>query len=196
MNGVGNLAVGHKPYNKEFTWRFKANASACLIDRVGVEPIEYIAETIKDKVVYKGQGFSAPDSCDAKGQKLNTWGMDWVWVSTDTEVAIVHTFKTARTLNKDCNSLCTRKGSDLPKTSDVPLCGNGILEAGEDCETPNKNTGCSLNCLKIGTDAPLCGNGALDLMEECDTAIPRTVGCSNKCLHAGSLPKEKVSFMK
>ncbi len=57
----------------------------------------------------------------------------------------------------------------LECTATAPDCGNGIIEAGEDCEDDGDcGTGweCSPSC--ACTLASLCGNGGIDFGEECD----------------------------
>lgn len=49
---------------------------------------------------------------------------------------------------------------------DCPVCGDGVLDAGEECDDGNlmDGDGCSANC----TITPYCGDGVLDAGEECD----------------------------
>lgn len=82
--------------------------------------------------------------------------------------------------------------------SNLWLCGNGILDPGEDCDIGMPveviSTGCSLTCqrpgnINVGTGAEQCGNGAVDTNqgEECDTDDANTkIGCTANCTHAGS----------
>ena len=49
-----------------------------------------------------------------------------------------------------------------------PQCGNGIVEAGEQCEPPNTAT-CSATCQNI-VNIPTCGDGVVDAGEDCDGA--------------------------
>jgi cysteine-rich repeat protein len=64
----------------------------------------------------------------------------------------------------------------------VPIvCGNGILQAGEQCDDGNTTTGdgCSSTCT-IGI--PVCGNGILQAGEQCDDGNTTTGdGCSSTC---------------
>ncbi len=74
--------------------------------------------------------------------------------------------------------------------SPPPNCGNGVVNAGEQCDLGINNGscpgGCSLSCTFINCNppAPTCGNGSIDPGEQCDTGVnngscPRT--CSNSC---------------
>ena len=145
---------------------------------------------MKDKSVFQTQPFSSPDACSAKGQKLDPWSVDWDWSSSDEKVATITTFST-KGANKFCTTKCVKKGSDLPAGSALlPLCGNGIIEAGEDCDDPDKSKGCSLSCRFTGNaDTNTCGNGKVDpeLGEACDPKDQQTlIGCSATCLRRGS----------
>ncbi|HEY3446019.1 MAG TPA: hypothetical protein VGK67_06610 [Myxococcales bacterium] len=81
------------------------------------------------------------------------------------------------TINPTDNSTCTV----------VATCGNGTLDAGEDCDGANLNSktcltqgflgggtlSCGSNCKFVTTAclaAPTCGNGAIDAGEQCDGA--------------------------
>ncbi len=61
----------------------------------------------------------------------------------------------------------------------MPVCGNGALEPGEECDDGNTRSGdgCNLVCR-----IEICGNGRQDIGEECDDA--NTIngdGCSSEC---------------
>ncbi len=71
-----------------------------------------------------------------------------------------------------------------------PNCGNGVVNAGEQCDLGINNGscpgGCSLSCTTISCNPPgaTCGNGLVDPGEQCDTGgnnggCPRS--CSNSC---------------
>lgn len=65
-----------------------------------------------------------------------------------------------------------------------PICGNGILEEGEECDDGNTvdGDGCSSACMEEEELTPVCGNGAIEQGEECDDG--NTVdgdGCSSEC---------------
>lgn len=65
--------------------------------------------------------------------------------------------------------------------TDVPVCGNGVLEAGEECDDGNGNNfdGCSSTCQ---IEHPVCGNGIVELGEGCDDGNAKNGdGCSVEC---------------
>ncbi len=75
-------------------------------------------------------------------------------------------------------------GSDTegPTPSDG-VCGNGVVEAGEQCDDGNTadGDGCSNACL-----LPVCGNGLVESGEECDDGdTDDTNDCSNSCVSNG-----------
>jgi cysteine-rich repeat protein len=64
------------------------------------------------------------------------------------------------------------------------LCGNNILEAGEECDDGNTNNGdgCSAQC-KIEIPISFCGDGTVDAGEQCDDGNMVTGdGCSATCV--------------
>ncbi len=179
-----------KPYNKEFSWRFKTKKEKCKISRVDVAPENYIATFATDKAIFSAQPYSSPDMCSAKGQKLNPWMVSWNWSSSLPLVADVTTFSTKGN-NPYCTLGCVRKGSSLAvRTPQISICGNSVVEAGEDCDTPNKGAGCGLDCKRLGnTNTATCGNGVIEpnLGETCDPGLPTSaVGCASNCLRSGS----------
>ncbi|MCX6782298.1 MAG: Ig-like domain-containing protein [Candidatus Magasanikbacteria bacterium] len=205
-----NEYVKAKPMQEAFTWRFRTKKEKCVLDTVNIIPTLFQSVFIHDRHVYSAEARSAPDACDPKGQRLDTWSIDWRWQSSSTSTAVVQEFKT-KGRSPLCNDNCTRKGSDV--TSDAlmfePLCGNNIIEAGEDCDPPFisvtgavTTTVCTLNCLRLGntnttntiqtSDIGLCGDGFVNTLtrsEECDPNNTATkAGCSKNCLHIGSIP--------
>ncbi len=197
---LGDPSSFSKPYKKEFTWRFRTKQEKCKISQVTVEPDVFYSQSVSQKTIYGAQPYSSPDSCSAKGQALNPWSVSWNWSSNNQSVAKVTMFNTLGS-NTACTASCLRRGSDIPASQlkVVPICGNGIVEAGEDCDAPNKNGGCSLNCLFTGNTAPTCGNGIVEpnLGEACDPKDSNTAeGCSQDCRHSGSNQEVKGTEVK
>jgi hypothetical protein len=189
---LGDPTTFSKPYNKEFTWRFKTKKEKCKISRVDVNPKNFFAEFIIDRELYNAQPFSSPDTCSATGQKLNPWSVGWNWQSSAPLVAKVTAFSTKGN-SPYCTIGCVRKGSNIPAgVTGIPICGNGILEAGEDCDPPGKGAGCGLDCRRLGNmNSSTCGNGIVEpvLGETCDPKSATTsIGCGSNCLRLGSSP--------
>jgi hypothetical protein len=204
LSKLSNLADPNnfaKPYNKVFTWRFRTKKEACQIDRVEVSPKVFTAKKIFERTVFEAQPYSSPDACSAVGQKLNAWNQNWNWSSSNLEVAAVNTFSTKGS-GAFCTANCLLKGSTVPsgQVGTYPVCGNAKVEAGEDCDSPDKTKGCGLDCRFIGNlDKTSCGNGKveMDLGEACDPKDPKTqVGCSDICRHIGSSLKTQAQDVK
>src|SRR5262245_35567349 len=86
------------------------------------------------------------------------------------------------------NSIVT--GCDASGCVAPAVCGNGVVEDGEECDPPDLVT-CDFSCQHIGCDEPppgLCGNGVLDAGEACEP--PGTATCGRTCQPApcGSPP--------
>lgn len=187
--------LGVKPMQEQFVWRFKTKKDKCLPSRVNIVPVEYIAKYIKDRVIYGAEVYSFPDNCNANGQRLNPWEFDWNWSNSDNKVANIQIFKT-KGQNNLCTAGCLKKGSDiLWGAQDIePVCGNNIMEAGEDCDPPaviNNIISCGLDCLRPGNTSTItCGNGGVEpyLGEECDPQdnANTAMGCGQNCLRVGS----------
>jgi len=197
-----------KPYNQQFSWRFKTKAEACVIDRVAMNPQNFDAANIYDRAVYVVQPFSSPDACSATGQKLNPWVQNWTWDSSSSSVAAIKPIKTLGS-SPFCTAACVRKGSSISSDNYVEqaVCGNGVQEAGEDCDKPNALANCGLDCRKINNRnigsfsepsakniaSSTCGSGLVGVGEDCDLGIKGSVSntssalnCSNICLHTGT----------
>lgn len=190
-----------------FSWLFKTkdDPALCGVDRVEISPAESRMRYIGQMQGYTAVPYGSPDNCSANGQILNASGYTWrAWSATDnpnrvptpavvpdpTVVASLlgdGTLPLSSELADGCNSDCLHLGSAIQ--ANTPVCGNNIVEYGEDCDDGNNldNDGCSSTCLNEGTDAPLCGNGVLDLGEECDDGNTNSGdGCSARCLREGA----------
>lgn len=67
-----------------------------------------------------------------------------------------------------------------------PMCGDGFLDADEECDDGNNigGDGCSAGCIiENETGEPECGNGIWEIGEECDPAMLEWLegGCSDDC---------------
>ncbi len=102
---------------------------------------------------------------------------------------------TDRTISQDAdaNRICAEVSSLSPFVAVIELCGNGALDAGEDCDDGNAipDDGCTTGCtVESGwaCSAPglactfVCGNSLVDASESCDdgNALPGD-GCSAGC---------------
>ena len=65
-----------------------------------------------------------------------------------------------------------------PPTVSTAVCGNGAVEAGEECDPPNSDT-CDIDCTIIEDTGPVCGNGEVENGEECEP--PDTETCDANC---------------
>ncbi|MDO8499295.1 MAG: FG-GAP-like repeat-containing protein [bacterium] len=203
------------PFDEAYSWRFRTKATPCVINSVAVNPPLYQALSAEDRAVFSASAVSSPDACNATGQKLNALSIGWNWTAADifpvnpvaSNVAKIQQF-VWRGYNKNCTASCVRKGSAIPHLNIIlPLCGNGIIEAGEDCDAPAFTARCALNCLftvgrntgsdaqtaAAAVDASICGNGTVGNSEDCDLgiapapALPTSAyGCSARCLHLGT----------
>lgn len=88
-------------------------------------------------------------------------------------------FTTHFVLNTDVNCSTPSGGWGIPT---IPICGNGRLQEGEQCDDGNMldGDGCSMSCQK---ELPgVCGNGNLERWEQCDDEnILGGDGCNATC---------------
>ncbi len=73
-------------------------------------------------------------------------------------------------------------GSNAPSPPG-PVCGNGVVETGEQCDDGNTKSGdgCSATC-QNEAPAPVCGNGVVEAGEQCDDGNTKSGdGCSPTC---------------
>ncbi|MCK9581638.1 MAG: VWA domain-containing protein, partial [Methanoregula sp.] len=186
-----NSNLYSRPMQTQFVWRFMTKNEKCVVDNVQIMPTLFSAIYVHDKKVYSAEARSAPDACNAKGQLLNAWSVNWLWQSSSTSVATVQSFVT-HGHNNACSANCIKTGSSIAYgISFEPLCGNGRIEAGEDCDlgvSGETAQSCTLNCLRPGSALATCGNGTIESAygEECEPDISASNGCSANCLNMGS----------
>lgn len=181
------------------TWQFKTqnNPTPCKVSQVVLEPKEFIGTFIGQQKLYVAKAKTAPNSCNSQGQAINSLDYSYDWKSSDSKVAEVTSFPgvKASKLNQSCGVSCILEGSDILNTavSETYLCGNGIVDPGEDCDIAIAGevvgTSCSLSCLRPGNSKTSCGDGIVNnlLGEQCDTADDETKAfCSSDCRLTGS----------
>lgn len=187
--------------NDSFSWTFRTRQAAnpCGPQKVTIEPAQTTLRYIGDVADVTALPRSSPDACAAAGQILSseTYSWDWTKAQTPADPAALRflpdvppgtLLNTNPSLPAGCSTACVMTGSRPPGT---PRCGNGTVERGEACDTPNLN-GCNASCLRSGnTAANGCGDGAIQAErgEECDAAAQNGAagsGCTASCLLSGS----------
>ncbi|MCF6276282.1 MAG: hypothetical protein L3J07_00360 [Candidatus Magasanikbacteria bacterium] len=187
-----------------FSWKFrtKNDSTLCGIEDVLVAPTKYISRLIGDRKEYKATPMSLANECSSAGQRLNPWNFAWGWEVVDTQIASISSFETFGKSKPFCTTSCLLAGSVVSSDTQnvTALCGNGILESGEDCELddPEEVLGvsCSLSCKRVGSVAPTCGDGRIESAkgEQCDTDDALTAeACNDNCLWKGSSKVEPKS---
>lgn len=81
-----------------------------------------------------------------------------------------------------CSQIC----GNLPDCCEAAICGNGVIDAGEECDDGNEvdGDGCDSNCTVTG-----CGNGIMTEGEECDDGNNDDGdGCSADCTIEVAIP--------
>lgn len=83
------------------------------------------------------------------------------------------------------DSSCVTVAQNSCSACAPPVCGNAILEPGEQCDDGNvqSNDGCDANC---AIENAICGNGDVEQGEECDDDNTTSGdGCSSSCQFEG-----------
>lgn len=189
----------------EFSWKFKTkdDPSPCLAESVDIIPDPLYIYSVGDKSKIQAQPNGSPDSCSPYGQALNPWFFTWSWSSFNQDVFQITNLSTSNSLNPYCGKNCLYNGSDISRNvENVFVCGNGIVEPGEDCDIAletNVPVSCAYSCLRPGNsdfvsatstvDIGKCGDGFVSstLGEECDPGIVAQKNyCTNICQWKGS----------
>lgn len=180
-----------------YVFRVATDASICQLNRVEVLPSKTTLP-VDGVSVFRAEPYSQPDRCEPEtGQLLNPFSFDWKWDIKDQPPADgLPEFQIANLFDAAPTFALPNGGQDS--------CGNGVIEAGEDCDDGNNDSGdsCTGNnvvvagkvvgaCLNAGTpacadptkDSNCCGNQKIEKGEECD---PQSAGkCTAQCLNAG-----------
>lgn len=188
LSGLNYKFASGTKVDDAYTWTFrtKNDATPCGVGNVSLNPTTATVKKIGDKQEYLAQPVSAPDSCNPLGQLLDPYAYDWSWKSSDTNRATMfgQTLVSLGSIQRGCTNNCLNSGS----TWHAAVCGNNIVEPGEDCDDGNTNNkdGCSAVCLHEGISSS-CGNGTVDKFEDCDDGNQAGGdGCSASCLNEGS----------
>ncbi|MFH0988219.1 MAG: LamG-like jellyroll fold domain-containing protein, partial [Parcubacteria group bacterium] len=159
-----------------FSWVFKTKVGgACQIDNVTVQPEDYVSKTKGEQVEYLSVPRSAPDECDSRGQALDPFAYSWLWNSSQSVVASITNHTTNINRLPYCSAKCLLTGSQAPA-----VCGNGVVESGEQCDGGTNCNGKCLyqgfpTCTKILT-TNCCGNKILENGEQCEV-----LSCDSSC---------------
>ncbi len=188
LSGVGMIGLN---YGNSFSWVFrtKADATPCGVDSIDVDPGSVFLDYVGQQQMYEAIPYGAPDECARSGQRLTSSDYNWSWdidlVEGDTQDWEIAFFSpafldTGSVLPDGCSSECLNTGSE----SGLSVCGNSLIEFGEDCDDGNTNDGdmCDSTCLREGFESIAnggpCGNGVVEcpwldalgnqICEECD----------------------------
>ncbi len=181
-----NSSLRGQPYSKSKTWIFGTKDKICEVDRVTVVPSIYNAYNIGERTIFGGLAFSAPDECSSKGQQLNSNLFNWLWTTGNANVAAIQTF-TKKGFNPFCDDKCLKRGSTIASSTynyKVPMCGNGVVEAGEDCE--------------IGKITEVCFGGCWNIfaVEKNPFNSDCTINCLSKTKKTGSCTIDSITKEK
>ncbi len=220
INEDKSIIQGNAVVPTEWKFRTKNSAEPCVIDNVDVVPDPFVTYYIGQKTQYNALPKGAPDQCSPYGQFLDPWDYGWTWDVEKDHVASVSSFPMTLATNSVCTLGCLPKGSNVGINDypiSFPVCGNGEIELGEDCDiagkTPNDleeipGVSCTYSCLRPGNDdlvvlgddktvaSGTCGDGIIQYQkgEECDFNDPDNLDyntyCSNECLWIGSTSDE------
>ncbi|RMD51147.1 DUF4215 domain-containing protein [Candidatus Parcubacteria bacterium] len=189
-------------YGEDFSWTFKTkdDDTLCSVNRIDLSPSQVTLDAVGDTQQYTVIAYGETDNCSVAGQKLNSYDYDWDWIKPydDENVAAIRRLGASyadsdpESIADGCNSVCLPSGSEGYDA----VCGNGIIEDGEECDDSNTTNGdgCSSVCLREGANGSYgtCGDGIVDqdtngAGEDCDDG--NTIdgdGCSSSCLREGS----------
>ena len=86
--------------------------------------------------------------------------------------------------NNDCDTAAGETCVNCQcQPSSPSVCGNGVVESGEDCERDSDCTAAGETCINCQCQTPgVCGNGVVELGEDCDDGNSvNDDSCSNNC---------------
>ena len=132
----GNILRHGRPLEpKMWTFKTRVDGTFCMADNIAIEPDPFTAYFIEEKTKYSAYPYTNPDQCSPVGQKLNPWSFGWNWDTSDHNVAVVSDFMSAGELKPFCGLGCLPMGSDIGREGTIPpLCGNDVIDPGEECD--------------------------------------------------------------
>jgi hypothetical protein len=207
---LDGLNFGHT-----FSWIFRtrADGNPCGPQKIAIMPPVTTLNYVGEIAEVTADPLTSPDTCSAEGELLSSASLNWGWTASSkppyptppppSRISILPYDPTTlpallqnnlAALPPNCSTQCLWTGSAPAGT---PVCGNGIVEKGEACDTPGSK-GCTDHCLRtgntnVGTGSGQCGDGTVDSDsgEACDAGADNGKpgsGCSEKCLFTGSVP--------
>lgn len=179
-------------YGNDYSWTFltREDGSICSVDRIALEPEEAVLEVVGQTQQFAATPYGSPDSCSVAGQRLNGYDFSWNWTNpiddssnSDADIAswvnldgsLVDTDQDQ--IPEGCSGSCLAQGS----TEVFALCGNGIIERGEDCDDGNTLSGdtCSPSCEFEGSNT--CSQACSSSGQICTTDNDCDVGAGESC---------------
>ncbi|PIZ92708.1 MAG: hypothetical protein COX82_04205, partial [Candidatus Magasanikbacteria bacterium CG_4_10_14_0_2_um_filter_41_10] len=171
-----------------FSWVFrtKDDNTLCGVDHVSVTPHPFTATYIGQKTKFTAIPYGAPNECSPKGQELSQASYTYRWDSTVPAVATTTQFAASLTGSSGyCSGSCVPLGSDVTfEEKTTPICGNRIVDAGEDCDiaVDGETVGltCTLSCLRPGIvqnsdTQPYCGSVQHEVNNPVEHALDNTI---------------------
>jgi cysteine-rich repeat protein/parallel beta-helix repeat protein len=76
----------------------------------------------------------------------------------------------------------------VKSTTVIPLCGDGVLDAGEACDNGSRNSDVAPNNCRTDCRRPYCGDGVIDRGEQCDDGSDNRRNLPNTCRIDCKLP--------
>jgi|GEM_PF-4489036 len=160
----------------------------------------------KAKIIKNGQGTTSGISASGNNLSFNIGDLGAGQSSEVYFSALVKSGSENETITNQAQvsgdnfaTVYTNTTSNLVKTITKPLCGNGIIDAKEQCDALAKPNGCgsSQNCVnchcQIIPVPAVCGNGIIETGESCDpTAVPIGCGAEQTCLDCQCQPEVVV----
>ncbi|MDO8425556.1 MAG: hypothetical protein Q7T01_03530 [bacterium] len=153
-----------------YSWTFQAGEGICGVNRVAVSPNPVIMSAIGDIRSVSAAGYSRPDSCEPDGQPIVNTEQSWTWGIDDTAVAGfvaptstgwsspaasgVGVLASESVAVQQCTARCVPAGSRRVSG----ICGNEVVETGEDCDKVRRCVGGDNN-KELCTDDTACSGG-------------------------------------